>query len=169
MKGHRWSRKQGEQVCRLCWQTVLLQSQCSEVSNIQCTACLWSAHEENFSSHSWGNHYFSIIKWINKRTKQKSYFTFLEAVSQLSTACFSSVYTQTWRSSLLPLMAEKRSNEKSRKIKDSITRTVREVKNKLFACSWRTWISVPLISGKRKKLSRSTFVVSRLTTQQWLP
>lgn len=36
---------------------------------------------------------FSIIKWINKRTKQKYYFTFLEAVSQLSIACFPSVYT----------------------------------------------------------------------------
>lgn len=138
-KVNRWPRKQGQQVCRLCWLTVL-RSQCSEVSNIQCTACLWSAHEDSFSRHFWGNHYFSIIKWINKRTKQKCYFTLLEAVSQLSTACFPSVYTWTWRSSLLPLMAEKRSNEKTQKIKDSISRTVREVKNKLFACSWWTWI-----------------------------
>lgn len=80
-KVNRWPRKQGQQVCRLCWQIVLLQSQCSEVSNIQCTARLWSAHEDSFSSHYWGNHYFSITKWINKRTKQKCCFNFFEAVT----------------------------------------------------------------------------------------
>lgn len=150
-KAKRWPTKQGQQVCRLCWQIVLLQSQCSEVSNIQCTARLWSAHEDSFSSHFWGNDYFSIIKWINKRTKQKFYFTILEAVSQLSTACFPSVYPWTWRSSLLPIMTEKRSNGKTQKIKDSNSRTVREIKYKRFACSWQTWISFPLNLRKKEK------------------
>lgn len=81
------SKMQGQQMTKktrtigLCWQIALLQSQCSEVSNIQCTARLWSAHEDSFSSHYWGNHYFLITKWINKRTKQKCCFNFFEAVT----------------------------------------------------------------------------------------
>lgn len=155
-KGHkckvnRWPRKQGQQVCRLCWQIVLLQSQCSEVSNIQCTAHLWSAHEDSFSSHFWGNHYFSIIKWINKRTKQKRYFTFLEAVSQLSTACFPSVYTWTWRSSLLLIMAEKRSNEKTQKSKTVSAGLSERLSINCLLAPGKLEFHFHLISGKRKK------------------
>ena len=107
------------------------------------TVSVWNAHEDSFRGHFWGNHYLSIVKWIIRElsgnvnspgtsslpwgsvTAQHSLLSLLFTHELGEASCFTSQLREVkWRLN------------KSK----SISRTVREVKHKLLACSWQTWM-----------------------------